>query len=84
MNPKEVARKVLDKAKNPIKSGTKVVSIEPIGLKNNKPVVPIGTKGIVKNKVFPINKREMITVDFDGVGEVKIKYNPDNPAIKEA
>lgn len=84
MNPKEVARKVLDKAKNPIKSGTKVVSIEPIRLKNNKPVVPIGTKGIVKNKVFPINKREMITVDFDGVGEVKIKYNPDNPAIKEA
>ncbi len=80
----KAAKKVLDKAKNVFKDGTKVISTQPIGLMNNKPQVPVGTKGVVKNKTFPVNKRSMVTIDFDKVGELKIKYDPDNPAIKKA
>lgn len=65
-----------------LKNKTKVRTIQPIGLVNNKPKVPVGVFGTVNNKLFPLKKRGSITVDFKGIGEVTFKYNPDDPAVK--
>lgn len=64
------------------KNKTRVKSIQPIGLVNGKPKVKVGTLGTVKNKVFPLKKHGSIIVDFDDIGEIQFKYNPDDPAVK--
>lgn len=67
-----------------MKGGTKVKTVQPIGSVNGKPKVPVGIRGTVKGKIFPLKKHGSITVDFDGIGEITFKYNPKDPAVIKA
>jgi len=69
--------------KSHLKNVVRVKSIQPIGLKNNKPKVPVGSKGVIKHKFFPLKKNGRITINFDDYGLITIIYNPKSPAVKE-